>query len=172
MRSIGISKLLGRFNVVPLELLRIQRKETVTLRPRFQQNGKETQSYDIMIHEDGLVHPSPASGMWEGPNGMTLRPPFSSVMSRLIDQASSRDHFIFRIPQGVTLPPSLILLHEHTDHYSLQPTVKCTLEDFNATLTNFLHENAEMSIVIEFLRKNGTLAPNQKRGPANKISHG
>jgi len=42
------------------------------------------------------------------------------------------------LPQGVQLPPDLIILHEEADHYSLQTTLPCTPKDLNTRLTNFM----------------------------------
>jgi len=47
---------------------------------------------------------------------------------------------VYAIPEGTLLPDDLILVHEHTDHYSLQPAVEMDLKDLNKKITRFLEE--------------------------------
>ena len=52
--------------------------------------------------------------------------------------ANFRAKFAFVIEKGDPIPESLILLLEHSDHYSLQTSVKCTHDEFNKHLTDFV----------------------------------
>lgn len=49
---------------------------------------------------------------------------------------------LFEVPAGTPLPPELVLLHEHTDHYALQPAQQMSLETLNKVLTRFLAQEA------------------------------
>ena len=48
------------------------------------------------------------------------------------------DPTVYRIQEGTTMPSGLVLIHEHTDHYSLQVSEQMLLTEFNAKLTAFL----------------------------------
>lgn len=41
------------------------------------------------------------------------------------------------IPKDTVVPDGLVLIHEHTDHYSLQTTNVCTEDELNAKLNAF-----------------------------------
>jgi hypothetical protein len=45
---------------------------------------------------------------------------------------------VYEVRQGTPIPDELVLLHEHTDNYSLQPAAPMTLDELNAGLTRFL----------------------------------
>jgi hypothetical protein len=45
---------------------------------------------------------------------------------------------IFEVPAGTPLPPQLALLHEHSDHYAVQPAAPMTAAALNAALTAWL----------------------------------
>lgn len=63
---------------------------------------------------------------------------------------------------GTTLPPSLTILHEHTDHYSLQTTKRIGLDELNAEMTRFFAEQCEAYSKEEWLESFGRLG--EKRG--------
>jgi len=46
--------------------------------------------------------------------------------------------FVIEIPEGVPLPDGLVLLHEHSDHYSLQPSRPMKPDDFIALVKTFV----------------------------------
>ncbi|GAA5912534.1 hypothetical protein JCM6882_004795 [Rhodosporidiobolus microsporus] len=98
-------------------------------------------SYDLHVQADGLVHPIDGA-MFEKPNGCSLRPD-GPTMQEIIRNFGARDTVVWRIEEGTHLPPTLILYHEHSDHYSLQPRVPMPLSDLDAQLTAFFHEHGE-----------------------------
>ncbi len=59
----------------------------------------------------------PASPL-PGPNGMSLRPDGPTMRRTL--EAFKGTPIIFSFLVGLQLPKGLVLLHEHTDHFSLQ----------------------------------------------------
>ena len=123
-----------RYEIVPQTLYRIQPRLPVTLRNYDTQMALGRTSFDLKV-KDGLVHPA-VGEEWIGPNGMSLRPA-GNVMRRILDEFKGTPTIYTLIP-GLKLPDDLIILHEHTDHYSLQLRVPMTLEAFNARLTEFL----------------------------------
>ncbi len=127
--------LLGRFAAsTPITLFRIQSGLAVKLRPK--EEGKH--SHDIVRREDGLVLPRDAAELhYLGPNGMSMRPK-GNMLSVIVGTFTARNTVVFEVPQGTPLPPELVLLHEHTDHYALQPAQRMKLSAANAALTRFL----------------------------------
>ncbi|KAF7363474.1 hypothetical protein MSAN_01003200 [Mycena sanguinolenta] len=146
-----LKPLLGRYDYLPEELFRINTSKNVVLRAYEEQMKLGRTSYDLHLHEDGLVHPKPGP-MFEGPNGMSLRPdgPF---LQELIRGFKGRNTIIYRLPQGIKLPPDLVLLHEHTDHHSMQCTVPMTLATLNEKLSAFCWEHGEELTKMEFVER-------------------
>lgn len=119
---------------VPLTLYRVTRTVAIKLRP-FQ--GKTGASFDLKLGEDGLAHPLELSnGNFIGPNGMSLRP-LGIALSSFI-RASPRTVVITEIPAGTPLPAFFNLVHEHSDHYSLQTAEVIELATLNTRLTEFM----------------------------------
>lgn len=54
---------------------------------------------------------------------------------------------------GVKLPSDLVLLHEHSDHHSMQCTVPMTLATLNEKLTAFCLEHGEQLTKMEFVER-------------------
>ncbi|KAM0756189.1 hypothetical protein T439DRAFT_320885 [Meredithblackwellia eburnea MCA 4105] len=133
--------LLGKYTTVPVELFRVNSSDKVALRDYDSQMKMERTAYDLHLKEDGLVHPSQGD-MFNGPNGCSLRPD-GPMMQEVIRNFESENIVVWRIPQGLQLPSNLIILHEHTDHHSLQLTEPMTLSEFNKTLTSFFQSNCE-----------------------------
>lgn len=108
---------------------------SVRLREYTKQMKMGRASFDFKLHEDGKIHPATGDS-FIGPNGMSLRPPglvFQEVLGGF-----KADVKIFKIPKGTSLPKTLVLLHEHSDHYSLQTTEVVTETELNKRLSEFL----------------------------------
>ncbi|KAJ7273746.1 hypothetical protein B0H12DRAFT_1007738 [Mycena haematopus] len=146
-----LKPLLGRYDYLPEELFRINTSKNVVLRAYEEQMKLGHTSYDLHLHEDGLVHPS-RGRFNQGPNGMSLRPdgPF---LQELIRGLKGRNTVIYRLPQGVKLPPDLVLLHEHTEQHSMQCTVPMTLATLNEKLSAFCREHGEGMTKMEFVER-------------------
>jgi hypothetical protein len=129
------SSKLTRFLIVPQTLYRIQPRLPVALRDHASQVALGRTSFDLKVHSDNLVHPV-TGDVFTTPNGMSLRPP-SDAMRRILSSFRGTPTIYTLVP-GLKLPDNLILLHEHTDHFSMQVRVPMTLADFNSTLTAFL----------------------------------
>ena len=135
-KLIAFYRSLGNF---PVTLYRCQTGLTVKLRARLVQDAGEQRfrgHYDLIV--DGRrqvrIH-DPTDRIFHGPNGMSLRPKTDTYREILTYLAGDT---IFVIPQGTVIPSSLQLLHEHSDHYSLQAAKECTYDELNKNLTEFL----------------------------------
>jgi hypothetical protein len=130
--------LIGKFKTTEIELFRIQNGPSTKLREFAAQQRKNSKSYDLVAQPDGLIHPK-TSEFFEGPNGSSLRP-IGPVIFEVVSHWRGKDARIYRIPKGTKLPDNLILLHEHSDHYSLQTTEPVKLSELNKRLTVFFNQ--------------------------------
>jgi hypothetical protein len=124
-----------RFKSLPVTLYRLQGKVPVRLRVYAEQMEKGRTSYDLKTGEDGLVHPAKGD-VWIGPNGMSLRPASENVLR--IAKTFRGTTTVYRMHEGLVVPDGLIVLHERSDHYSLQTDEPVTPDTFNKRLTAFL----------------------------------
>ena len=133
-----VRALLGRFaGTTPTTLFRVQSGLAARLRPEAAARAAGKRSYDI-TERDGLVWPRDAAEPnFLGPNGMSMRP-LGHMLGVIVGTFHSPNTVIFEVPQGTPLPPGLVLLHEHTDHYALQPSQRMQLAELNAALSRFL----------------------------------
>ncbi|CAD6586564.1 MAG: hypothetical protein CYPHOPRED_003607 [Cyphobasidiales sp. Tagirdzhanova-0007] len=143
--------LLGRYTVLPVELFRINSSEQIRLRDYAEQSKRGRTSYDLRLGSDGLVHPSDGEN-YICPNGASVRPE-GSFLQELITGFMGRNTVIYRLPQGLELPPDLICLHEFSDHHSLQCSKPMTLKDLNAKLTKLCIEHGEKLSKTEFAER-------------------
>jgi len=129
--------LLGRFVSTPLVLFRIQSCAAVRLRLEATARAAGRTSFDI-VERDGSVWPRAADEVnFLGPNGMSMRPA-GNILAVLASNLKAKGAHIFEVPAGTCLPPSLVLLHEHSDHYAMQPAVNMKAARLNKELTAFL----------------------------------
>ncbi|KAM0632853.1 hypothetical protein ACHAO3_005916 [Verticillium nonalfalfae] len=68
--------------------------------------------------------------------------PLGDLQTKLVKDFKGSNVVVYAIPEGTILPDDLILVHEHTDHYSLQPAVEMQLKDLGKKITRFLETNA------------------------------
>ncbi|KAI9012994.1 hypothetical protein BC832DRAFT_548542 [Gaertneriomyces semiglobifer] len=146
--SVKQPPLLGRYRVVPVDLFRINATDKVVLRDYEAQRKMKRTSYDLHVKEDGLVHPKDGPN-FEGPNGASVRPN-GAFLQELIRGFRGRRTTIYRIPEGTELPPELVLLHEHTDHHSIQCTKPMKLAELNKTITEFVQKHGEKMTKDQF----------------------
>ena len=119
--------LLGRFvGSTPLALFRIQTTAKVSLRLEATQRAAGRASFDIKAEADGCVHPCDAAELNSvEPNGMSMRP--EGRMLAVIAATSSSRARVFEVRAGTRIPPELVLPHERSDHYALQPAARMML---------------------------------------------
>ncbi|KAK8931643.1 hypothetical protein VCV18_000168 [Metarhizium anisopliae] len=96
------------------------------------------------------------------PNGASMRPNSPYQQSLVSWRFRGSDMIVYSVPKGTRLPDDLVLVHERSDHYSLQPAVPMTVDgkfscmpfrnvdqsltrhlDMNARMTNFFRDNAQ-----------------------------
>ncbi|KAF5120365.1 hypothetical protein E5D57_013719 [Metarhizium anisopliae] len=96
------------------------------------------------------------------PNGASMRPNSPYQQSLVSWRFRGSDMIVYSVPKGTGLPDDLVLVHERSDHYSLQPAVPMTVDgklscmpfrnfdqsltrhlDMNARMTNFFRDNAQ-----------------------------
>ena len=135
-----MTNILTRFKSVPVTLFRIQLKDTIKLREKAKQEKLQRSSYDFILQPDGLVHPA-VGDTFKFPNGASLRP-LGPVLKEII--ANFRGNCIFVVPKDTPIPDDLVLLHEHSDHYSLQTSVPCTEKQLNQRLQTFFSKLPQM----------------------------
>ncbi|TPX31342.1 hypothetical protein SmJEL517_g05307 [Synchytrium microbalum] len=136
---------LGRFKTVPLTLYRPQSSKKVALRDRDVQKRLGRSAYDVVLKE-GL----PASNnSFLGPNGMSLRP-LGLNFAEILTTFNAKSTHVYQINKGISLPDTLVILHEHTDHYSLQCDVPMTLQELNSLLTHWLLHNCKSTPLLQF----------------------
>lgn len=123
------------------------------LRDHDTQIAKNRTSYDLFLDSDGFVQPSPPSGLFEHPNGMSLRPngPFLQEIIRGFEGESVT---IYKLPKGLELKSrQLTCLWEHSDHHSVQTTVPIKLAVLNDKLTQMCLKEGEKMTKNEFIEK-------------------
>jgi hypothetical protein len=133
------NSLLGRFVAkTPLPLFRIQAGANVRLRLEAAAVAAGRRSFDIAADANGRVHPrDPSETAFLGPNGMSMRPE-GRMLAVVVGTFRANGARVFEVPAGTPIPPALVLLHEHSDHYAVQPAETMTAARLNKTLTEFL----------------------------------
>lgn len=129
-----MSKLI-RYTVVPQPLFRFQTGNVIKLRDYATQVAKGSRSYDLKLHNQ-LVLPMEGD-TFHTPNGMSLRPS-TPKMHSLLSQFVGASPNVFCLMEGLQIPEGLVLIHEHTDHFSLQTAVPIPLAELNKKLTDFM----------------------------------
>ena len=69
---------------------------------------------------------------------MSMRP-LGPMLAVLLHNFKGRCN-VFEVPEGKKIPKGLILFHEHSDHFAVQPAEEMTLSELNKQLTAFLNQ--------------------------------
>ena len=134
-----------RFSRFPITLYRIQPRLPVNLRDYDIQKAKKKLSYDLRLH-DGLVLPMQGD-LFHTPNGMSLRQKSAKMVSILESFRGNPDSIkVYRMQEWSQVPLDMVLILEHSDHYSLQVNKPMTLDQFNTSLTNYLQSLPSQSM--------------------------
>ncbi|KAG6833155.1 hypothetical protein H0H87_010542 [Tephrocybe sp. NHM501043] len=126
---------------VPFELARVQSGTHVKLRDYETQVKLKRFSYDLKL-QDGKVLPADGPN-FIGPNGCSLREPLSPTFQEVVRNFRGSNIIISVIPEGTPIPPTLQILHEHSDHFSMQCTEPMALDELNNELTKFITAHAK-----------------------------
>ncbi|OJT11714.1 hypothetical protein TRAPUB_11776 [Trametes pubescens] len=135
----GGRPLIGRYTHVPVELARVQSGRNVRLRDYETQKALKRFSYDLKL-VDGRVRVADGPN-FIGPNGCSLREPLSPTFQEVVRNFRGANILVYVLKEGTPLPDTLQILHEHSDHYSLQCTKPMTLDELNAECTKFINEH-------------------------------
>jgi hypothetical protein len=149
LRSTTVMKM-QRFTQLPYSLFRIQRRFPVALREYSEQMALGRTSFDLKTI-NGVVHPMQGD-TFTTPNGMSLRPISFTQME--LAQNFVGDFRVYELAEGLKLPDGLVVLHEHSDHFSLQVSEPMSLMDFNFKLTELLRNSPSFTKEehLEFLK--------------------
>ncbi|KAF2760178.1 hypothetical protein EJ05DRAFT_274469 [Pseudovirgaria hyperparasitica] len=120
--------LINVFRTVPKELFRVNYGLAIRLREWSLQRQR---SYDILTDSGRVKAKALDPHNYKPPNGASMRP-MGFYQKKLVAQLRGESGVIYCIPAD------LILVHEHTDHYSLQAATEMSLEQLNTKITSFL----------------------------------
>ncbi|CAI6083446.1 unnamed protein product [Clonostachys chloroleuca] len=144
----GPLKLIQTFNKFPKEIFRVNNGIAVKARSW----SPQRRVYDI-VADGGMVIPKALDPTtYTAPNGVSLRPNSPYQQSLVSWRFRGQDIRIYAVPQGTEIPNDLILVHERSVHYSLQPASIMTLEHFNKRITQFLTSNSTVFTKEEWLQ--------------------
>ncbi|OAA35513.1 hypothetical protein NOR_07898 [Metarhizium rileyi] len=133
-----MSNLIGVFKTLPKELFRVNNGHAVKLRPW----SPTRHSFDVHVDNSLVQAKALNPHTYRAPNGASLRPntPYQQLLVKNLFKGHNVQ--VYAIPRGTRLPDRLLLVHERTDHYSLQPAQDMRLEELNEEVTRFLQYNA------------------------------
>ncbi|KAL2161914.1 hypothetical protein VTH06DRAFT_7699 [Thermothelomyces fergusii] len=111
--------------------------------------------FDIKTDREGYVYSRAEdidTGLYMGPNGATMRPNSPMLHAVLTKHWMHRNKkaVIYEIEQGTELTPGLLLIHERSDVFSLQPDTRMLLSDFNKVATEFLQKHGKVYTKEQF----------------------
>jgi hypothetical protein len=160
MAQKAVQRIVGRFTeVTPVALFRMQGTGNVRLRLESTARAAGRTIFDITEHNGFVLPREPSEERFLGPNGMPVRPK-GSMLAVLMANFRAARPVIFEVPQGTRIPAELVLLHEHSDHYSVQPATKMTPAQLNKALTNFLSQGGVLRMTKqEFYERHPDMHP-------------
>merc|ERR1712025_1541246 len=133
-----MGKLIAVFKRFPKEMFRVNNGRQVKLRPW----TPRRQMYDISPI-NGFVQPKATEPKtYEAPNGASMRPN-SPYQQSLVSWRFRGDNVVVHaVPKGTALPTDLLLVHERSDHYFLQPAVSMHIAELDEKINRFLTAHA------------------------------
>ncbi|KAG9252688.1 uncharacterized protein F5Z01DRAFT_222722 [Emericellopsis atlantica] len=129
-----MSKFINSFKHVPLLLFRLNSGKSIKLR---EYSARRSRSFDVLSEAGTVKAKALTPSTYEAPNGASMRP-LGEFQTALVENFKGSNVTVYAVPEGTQLPDDLILVHEHTDHYSLQPAVDMPLSELNEKITAFL----------------------------------
>lgn len=87
-----------------------------------------------------------------GPNGASFRPNTYNLQNT-VRLFKAPEFQVVKIPQGTQLPPELVALHEHTDHWSIQCTKPMTLYKLNGFVSRLCQNKGTTYTKEQFLEQ-------------------
>ncbi|KAG9254762.1 uncharacterized protein F5Z01DRAFT_681295 [Emericellopsis atlantica] len=141
------TKLIAVFKRFPKEMFRVNNGRQVKLRAWIPRR----QVYDISAM-NGFVQPKATDPKCnEAPNGASMRPNSPYQQSLVSWRFRGDDVVVYAVPEGTALPTDLLLVHERSDHYSLQPAANIPALELDAKINRFLTAHARAFTREEWL---------------------
>ena len=131
--------IIARFSKVPLRLFRLSNSaKRIVIGEKVAQEKKGVRMYDYVASPNGNMNPAPLCNTFIGPNGLSMRPSGRHMYELVAAFRKGTTTRVIEIPEGAEVPQGLVLLHEHTGHYSLQPSRLMTPAEFIALVGMFV----------------------------------
>ncbi|PMD61573.1 uncharacterized protein K444DRAFT_587759 [Hyaloscypha bicolor E] len=143
MRTPRAAGFIASFKVTPLEIFRVNKGPSIFLREWAAFPPQRFTIFDLHTYEGKVLPKALNKATYQLPNGASMRPN-GRYQQALVRRLAGRDWIVYSIPKDTPLPEELILVHEHTDHYSMQPAIEMSLEDLNQQVTQFLQTNGTL----------------------------
>ncbi|KAG6062686.1 hypothetical protein E4U30_003513 [Claviceps sp. LM220 group G6] len=141
--------LIAVFRKFPKEIHRVNNGLSVKLRAW----SPHRRSYDIVTKQHGLVEAKALNPpTYVAPNGASMGPNSVYQQSLVSWRFRGSDVIVYSVPKGTSLPDDLVLVHERTDHYSLQPAEQMTIDNLNTKITEFMRANAKVFTREQWLK--------------------
>ncbi|KAL4941592.1 hypothetical protein BDV06DRAFT_235991 [Aspergillus oleicola] len=144
-----MSRFIRSYTVIPKEIFRINNGPIIRLRA-YPGPRRPKGLFDLLTYE-GKVQPKALNAFtYKPPNGASMRPntPKMHLLANILRGDSA---CIYSVPAGIPTPDNLILVHEFRDHYSLQPREEMTVDNLNASITQFLQARGRCFTKEEWL---------------------
>ncbi|KAL8928977.1 MAG: hypothetical protein Q9208_001420 [Pyrenodesmia sp. 3 TL-2023] len=143
-------RLMATFNFCPKEMFRLT--NTLPFRIRHLPLRPPPGTPFDLITENGLVKPKALSpNTYEFPNGFSLRT--NDKRQQQLVRNRGKSVLIFRIPEETEVPEDLILVQDTEHHYSLQPAKEMTVDEFNATINEFITSEGQTMTQEQWIAK-------------------
>ncbi|KAH6640660.1 hypothetical protein F5144DRAFT_561222 [Chaetomium tenue] len=137
------------FRKFPKELFRVNNGRAIRVRAQ----TPHRHVYDIITSGNGWVEPKALNlSTYMAPNGASMRPNSRYQQYLVSWRFRGDDVVVYSIPKDTNLPDDLLLVHERSDHYSLQPAVRMSLDRLNARITQFLSSAGKVYTREEWLK--------------------
>ncbi|KAI0530188.1 hypothetical protein GGR58DRAFT_524912 [Xylaria digitata] len=165
--------LISVFRSFPKQLFRVNNGRYVKVRAQ-QQNRNV---YDI-VAQDGRVEPKALNPhTYIAPNGASMRPNSPYQQSLVSSRFRGPKVIVYAIARGTQLPDDLVLVHERSDHYSLQPGAPMSVDDLYSKITDFMWKAARAYTREQWLEAFPRATEESKfhsysRGKRNEVSNG
>ncbi|KAH8657491.1 hypothetical protein BGZ60DRAFT_567247 [Tricladium varicosporioides] len=165
MRTPRPTGFIASFKAIPLEIFRVNKGPCILLREWATFPPQRSTIFDLYTYEGKVLPKALDKTTYQLPNGASMRPN-GRYQQGLVRRLDGKDWVVYSIPKDTPLPEELILVHEHTDHYSMQPAIKMSLHDLNQRITKFLQRSGTLYSVEEWLMKYKlpTWSPRKARG--------
>ncbi len=132
-----------RYSILPVTLYRFQSDKLPKLREKSFQKKMGKLSFDFTLGTNGLYNPA-IGNKYPGPNGLSLRP-IGGNLAEFLEYAYPTT-IIYELPKDLVVPSSLVMIHEHNDHYSLQTKESVEPEKFCNEVMNFFEKQKRITV--------------------------